>query len=121
MFLKKKDQDNPVPIEERPCTLTDESAMDMLRVVIDPDLGLNIVDLGLVYTTTVHAEEGLVDVDMTLTTPACPYGPQLIQEVTYVMRSQDGIKDVKVNIVWEPAWSMDNISESLKLELGLDL
>jgi metal-sulfur cluster biosynthetic enzyme len=103
------------------CTLTTEEAFDVLRVVIDPDLGLNIVDLGLIYDVAVKHDEGKVDVTMTLTTPACPYGPQLISEVEYVMRSQSGVKDAAVEIVWDPPWSMDRISPEMRLELGLDI
>ncbi len=92
--------------------------LDVLRVVEDPDLGLSIVELGLVYDVRLDAA-GKVEVDMTLTTPACPYGPQLLQEVQYVLKSTRGVSEVKVNIVWDPPWSTELISEDAKLELGI--
>jgi len=99
--------------------LTEPEARTLLKNVIDPDIGVNIVDLGLIYK--IDIDGGNIQVDMTLTTPACPYGPQLIQETTYILKSQDGVDDVKIDIVWDPPWSMDLISEATKLEMGMDI
>lgn len=102
-----------------PCELTRESALEILRPIVDPDIGVSIVDLGLVYD--VRNTDGVIDVDMTFTTPACPYGPQLVAEVEYMLRATAGVKEVRVDVVWEPPWSLDSIDEATKLELGLDL
>jgi len=100
-------------------TLTSAEIRDLLRPIYDPDIGVSIVDLGLIYR--VENNDGNILVDMTFTTPACPYGPQLVEEVKYTLNALDGVNSVNVEIVWDPPWSMDNISESTKLELGLDL
>jgi metal-sulfur cluster biosynthetic enzyme len=101
------------------CTLTRESAMELLRPIVDPDIGISIVDLGLIYDVRQH--DGHVDVEMTFTTPACPYGPQLVAEVEYMLRATEGVKGVNVEVVWEPAWSLERIDEGVRLEMGLDI
>ena len=102
-----------------PCTLSSNELMDLLRPIHDPDIGVSIVELGLIYN--IENNEGNIFVEMTFTTPACPYGPQLVEEIKYTLRSLDGVKTVDVDVVWDPPWSMDNISEETKLELGLDI
>jgi metal-sulfur cluster biosynthetic enzyme len=98
-------------------TLTDESARDYLRAVIDPEIYQNIVDLGLVYGVEVQPDQA-VDVTMTLTTPHCPMGPQIIENVDKVLRHH-GASDVRVHIVWEPMWTPDAMTEELKRQLGI--
>jgi metal-sulfur cluster biosynthetic enzyme len=106
--------------DETPAVALDlESALEILRPIIDPDINVSIVDLGLIYD--VRDEHGDVVVDMTMTTPACPHAPQLIGEVEYMLRQTKGVKSVQVDIVWDPPWSMDMISEAVRLELGLDI
>src|SRR3954451_12282872 len=97
--------------------LTDESARDYLRAVIDPEIYQNIVDLGLVYGVEVQSDQA-VDVTMTLTTPHCPMGPQIIENVEKVLRSH-GASDVRVHIVWQPMWSPDAMTDDLKRQLGI--
>jgi len=97
--------------------LTSESAYNSLRAVIDPEIYQNIVDLGLVYGVEVQADQA-ADVTMTLTTPHCPMGPQIIENVEKVLISQ-GASDVRVNIVWEPMWTPDAMTEDLKRQLGI--
>jgi metal-sulfur cluster biosynthetic enzyme len=97
--------------------LTAESAMDALRAVIDPEIYQNIVDLGLVYGVEVQLDT-TVDVTMTLTTPHCPMGPQIIENVEQVLVGK-GAGDVRVHIVWEPMWTPDAMTEELKRELGI--
>ena len=121
MFISKKSLEEAESPEAVTCTLTPEEAFDVMRVVIDPDLGLSIIDMGLVYDVAIDQKEGTALVTMTLTTPACPYGPQIIGEIEYVLKSQNGIKDAAVEIVWDPPWSMDRIAPELRLELGLDI
>lgn len=99
------------------CQLTQPQLLDIIRLVEDPDIGISIVDLGLVYE--VRNLAGQIEVDMTLTSAGCPYGPQLVAEVECVVRSIKGVRGVKVTIVWDPPWSLDKVSEDVKLELGL--
>jgi metal-sulfur cluster biosynthetic enzyme len=98
-------------------TLTAESARAYLRAVIDPEIYQNIVDLGLVYRVEVQPDQA-VDVTMTLTTPHCPMGPQIIEDVEKVLRGH-GASDVRVHIVWQPMWTPDAMTDDLKRQLGI--
>ena len=98
-------------------TLTAERCRDYLRSVIDPEIYQNIVDLGLVYGVAVQPDQ-TVDVTMTLTTPHCPMGPQIIENVDKVLRNH-GASAVNVHIVWEPMWTPDAMTDELKRELGI--
>jgi metal-sulfur cluster biosynthetic enzyme len=84
--------------------------------VIDPEIGINVVDLGLVYDIAV--EDGIAKITMTLTTPMCPLGPYLDQEVHAAVGDVPGITGVDVNLVWTPPWEPSKMSEDAKLELG---
>jgi len=98
-------------------SLTPEFARQSLRAVIDPEIYQNIVDLGLVYNVEVSPEQA-VDVTMTLTTPHCPMGPQIIENVDKTLRGV-GATDVRVNIVWEPMWTPHAMTEELQRQLGI--
>ena len=87
-----------------------------LRRVKDPDLNLNIIDLGLVYDIAV--DDRSVKVDMSLTSPACPSGPQLMGDAERAARAVPGVKDVAVNLVWSPMWSPDRIEPRVRAYLG---
>lgn len=97
--------------------LTPARCRDALRVVIDPEIYQNIVDLGLVYDIEVQPDQA-VKVTMTLTTPHCPMGPQIIENVEKTLREL-GASAVQVNIVWEPMWTPDAMTDELKRELGI--
>ncbi len=97
--------------------LTAESGLNYLRAVIDPEIYQNIVDLGLVYGVEVQPDQA-VDVTMTLTTPHCPMGPLIIENVEQVLMGH-GATAVRVHIVWEPMWTPDAMTEELKRELGI--
>ncbi len=97
--------------------LTPERAREALKAVIDPEIYQNIVDLGLVYGVDVDAEN-MVTVTMTLTTPYCPMGPQIIQNVDQVLKAE-GASDVTIHIVWEPMWTPDAMTDDLKRQLGI--
>jgi metal-sulfur cluster biosynthetic enzyme len=85
--------------------------------VIDPEIGINIVDLGLVYEIAV--EDGTPEITLTLTTPACPLGPIIEQEVDLALRDLPGVASKpRVNLVWQPPWDPSKMSEDAKLELG---
>ena len=98
--------------------VTAEEARESLKNVYDPEIGVNIVDLGLVYGVDV-GETGDVLVTMTLTSLGCPLGPVIVQEVTGALKDLPGINDVDVKLVWSPPWSPDLMSEDAKDELGI--
>ena len=87
-----------------------------LRQVKDPEIGLNIVDLGLVYD--VEVAEGEVHVKMTLTSPGCPVGGQIMSEADEVVRMVDGVTGVEVELVWEPFWTPERIDPKVRSFLG---
>lgn len=100
--------------------LTKDDVIAVLKNVLDPDIHMNIVDLGLVYDVKV-GDNNSVHIQMTLTTPACPYGPELVENVKTMLLILKGVKHVKVDLVFSPPWSQDRMSEEARLELGLDL
>ena len=89
----------------------------MLRTVYDPEIPVNIYDLGLIYKIDL-ADDGILNIDMTLTAPNCPAVDFIVEDVRMKTASVEGVKDVNVNIVFEPAWDKDMMSEEAKLELG---
>ena len=101
-------------------TVWDEADMrEVLKQVVDPELQMNIVDLGLVYG--VEQRESKVHVDLTLTSPGCPYGPYILHGVKQNLLTLKGIEDVDIDVVWEPPWGPDKMTEEAKLELGFDI
>ncbi|MEX1022266.1 MAG: iron-sulfur cluster assembly protein [Dehalococcoidia bacterium] len=98
---------------------TDEELRETLRGVEDPELHMSIVDLGLVYRVEMD-EDGMVSVDMTLTSPACPVGPMLQGMIFHKLNQVDGVEDVEVNLVWSPPWDPRTMaSEEIKMALGI--
>jgi FeS assembly SUF system protein len=95
-----------------------EQMIEKLRSVYDPEIPVNIYDLGLVYALG-HAPSGAVAVQMTLTSPGCPAAQSLPVEVKQVLETIPGVPYAEVEVVWEPPWTMDNMSEEAKLQLGL--
>ncbi len=95
----------------------EEKIVRMLRTVYDPEIPVNIFDLGLIYRIEMM-EDGLLEIDMTLTAPNCPAVDFIVEDVRMKTGSVDGVRDVEVNIVFEPAWDKDMMSEEAKLELG---
>ena len=96
----------------------EEKIVQYLKTVYDPEIPVNIYDLGLIYKVDLQ-DDGLLSIDMTLTAPNCPAADFSIEDVTQKMRSIEGVSDVKVNLVFEPEWSKDMMSEEAKLELGM--
>jgi FeS assembly SUF system protein len=92
--------------------------VDALRTVHDPEIPINIYDLGLIYRLDVN-ERGVVQVDMTLTAPACPVAGTLPQMVGSVVDAVVGVTDASVRLVWDPPWSQERMSEEALLQLGL--
>jgi FeS assembly SUF system protein len=95
----------------------EERVIEALRGVYDPEIPVNIYELGLIYGLDVGAD-GSVEVTMTLTTPHCPAAASLPAEVEERVRAVEGVSDVRVTLVWEPPWSKDRMSEAARLELG---
>ncbi len=92
--------------------------VEALRTVYDPEIPVNIYELGLIYRLDVDAE-GRVEIDMTLTAPACPVADLLVSEVEEKARGAPGVTDVHVELVWDPPWTPDRMSEAARLELGM--
>jgi metal-sulfur cluster biosynthetic enzyme len=97
--------------------LTKEAILEQLKKVEDPEIRYNIVDIGLIYD--VKIDNGMVVIDMTLTSPTCPVGPYLISEVEDKAKAVQGVKGVTVNLVWEPLWGPDKMSDEAKITLGV--
>ena len=93
-----------------------EAVTEALTNVIDPELGLDFVELGLVYGVEVDA--GTVRVTFTLTTPACPIGPQVSEQMKEFVGELDGVEEVETNMVFTPPWTPDRMSEDAKFALG---
>ena len=97
--------------------LSEERIHDALHDVIDPELGVNVVDLGLVYGISI--EGGRVTITMTLTTPHCPVAESMPGEVEMRVLSVPGIRDAVVDLVWDPPWDPSKMSDEARLELGM--
>jgi metal-sulfur cluster biosynthetic enzyme len=97
--------------------MDETTVRDALRTVVDPEIGLNIVDLGLVYSAVVHG--GVAIVKMTLTTQGCPMHESLVEGVRTVLLDLPGVKDAEIEVVWDPPWHPSMISESAKAGLGI--
>ena len=96
-----------------------EQIIEALKEVIDPELHINIVDLGLIYDVVIIEETGSVEITMTLTTPGCPLSMVFEEWVPNAVKKVEGVKDVHINLVWEPPWDPDKISDDAKELLGM--
>jgi FeS assembly SUF system protein len=118
--------DTPKPAPEH-LAERDETTMNNLErnivsameTIFDPEIPVNIVELGLIYGVEVDKETGNVDIEMTLTTPACPVAGTLPGEVETKVKTVEGVNEVVVELVWDPPWSMERLSEAAKLTLGV--
>ncbi len=93
--------------------------LEALKKVIDPEIGLNIVDLGLVYN--VEVKDDSIEVEFTLTSPGCPLGDMIMNDIRQVVSDATGVETVNTNLVWDPPWSVEFMSEEAKLDLGLPI
>jgi len=91
--------------------------LETLKQVVDPELMVNVVDLGLVYNVTINEKK--VEVDMTLTSPACPVGPQMVGQAKSVLAELPDVEEVAVNLVMSPPWSPDRMTEEARDQLGI--
>jgi metal-sulfur cluster biosynthetic enzyme len=96
-----------------------EQAKLALRKVKDPDLNLNIVDLGLVYDVRVTGGGNDVEVDMSLTSPGCPSGPEIMADAERILKAMPGVGTVTINLVWSPFWTPDRIEPRVRAYMGL--
>ena len=96
--------------------VSEEAVTDALTNVIDPELGLDFVELGLIYG--VEVDGATVNITFTLTTPACPIGPQVSEQMVEFVSELDGVDEVVPNMVFTPPWSPDKMSEDAKFALG---
>jgi FeS assembly SUF system protein len=96
----------------------EEKIVEMIKTVYDPEVPVNIYDLGLIYRIDVK-EDYTVDIDMTLTAPNCPAADFMVEDVKMKVGSIEGVAAVNLNLVFEPEWNQDLMTEEAKLELGL--
>jgi FeS assembly SUF system protein len=108
---KAEGADAPAKLEAR--------VIEVLRTVFDPEIPVNIYELGLVYAVEADEQTGKVHVRMTLTSPACPVAGTLPGEVETRIKELDAVEDCEVELVWDPPWSKELLSEEAKLQLGL--
>ncbi len=94
-----------------------ETVKKALRAVKDPELGLNIIDIGLVYDAIV-TDEGDVTVKMTLTSPGCPAGAEIMEDARLVLADLEGVKNVTIDLVWEPYWTPEKMDPRVRAFLG---
>ena len=92
--------------------------IEEVKKIYDPEIPVNIYELGLIYKIDVD-EKNIVNIDMTLTSPNCPVAESLPNEVKDNIKKVEGVSDVNLNLVWEPPWDKDKMSEAAKLELNL--
>lgn len=108
---KRKRKVDKLQIEER--------VIELLKTVYDPEIPVNVYDLGLIYRIEVSDDLMQLDVDMTMTAPSCPMADFIIEDVRQKLESIEGLATVNVNLVFEPEWSQDMMTEEAQLELGL--
>jgi metal-sulfur cluster biosynthetic enzyme len=102
--------------------IAEDKVREALKAVVDPELFVNIVDLGLIYEVKIEEQsEGKsnVVVEMTMTSPACPAGPQLLSQSQDAVKRLDGVADVDVKLVMEPPWTPDRMTEDARDQLGI--
>lgn len=125
LFRTKKQVDIPAqrpssgqaidyPVDASP----EQKVIAAIRTVYDPEIHVNVYDLGLIYNLSIN-NNAEVEIDMTLTAPACPVAEILPAQVVAIVKSIPGINDAVVNLVWDPPWNQGCISEAARLELGL--
>ncbi len=111
-----EDRAESKPVDQRPMP-TDIQLVDALKEVIDPELMINIVDLGLVYD--VKLNERNVDVEMTLTSPACPAGPQIVHNAKQSLEKLAGVDEARITLTMSPPWTPERMTEDARDQLGI--
>ncbi len=110
-------QDSQPTISTLECTVLEGRVIEKIRSIYDPEIPVNIYDLGLIYSVEV-THHAVVNIKMTLTSPGCPVATTLPPEVQYKVGNIAGVYECNVDVVWDPPWNMDMMSEDAKLELG---
>lgn len=100
-------------------TSIEERIVDVLKTVYDPEIPVNIYDLGLIYKIDVQ-DDATVDLDMTFTAPSCPAADFILEDMRQKVDALDGVKTCNVNLVFEPEWDKSMMTEEARVELGLD-
>ena len=106
------------PDGETPPKLTEETIIDAIATVYDPEIPVNIYELGLIYVIDIH-DDGRIKVDMTLTAPACPSAQELPEQVQAAVLSVPGVTGCEVETVWEPPWDPSRMTEEARLQLNM--
>ena len=100
-------------------TKIEERIVDVLKTVYDPEIPVNIYDLGLIYKIEV-SDDGNVDIDMTFTAPSCPAADFILEDVRQKVDTLEGVKSANVNLVFEPEWDKSMMTDEARMELGFD-
>ena len=100
-------------------TKIEERIVDVLKTVYDPEIPVNIYDLGMIYKIDVD-EKGNLDMDMTFTAPSCPAADFILEDVRTKVESVDGVKSANINLVFDPVWDQSMMAEEARVELGFD-
>lgn len=120
-MLQKTKEIDAAPAPDHDIDIDDSTlaanVIEALREIYDPEIPVNIYDMGLIYK--VQIEQGKAEIDMTLTTPGCPVAQSFPGMVESTIRKVPGIKEAKVELVWDPPWTQENLSEEARLQLGL--
>ncbi len=101
-----------------PAEITSEEVYQALKTVYDPEIPVNVVDLGLIYDVQV-TDDSNVFVQMTLTFPGCGMGPHIAQQAEWAIQDLDGVEEVEIELTFDPPWSPDLISEEARMQLGI--
>ena len=117
VLLHHRITDTDMTQEEK--SLIEGRIVDVLKTVYDPEIPVNIYDLGMIYKIDVQ-DSASVDVDMTFTAPNCPAADYILEDVRTKLESVEGVKGVNVNLVFEPAWDQSMMTEEARVELGFD-
>jgi len=104
-------------IEEK--TKIEESIVDVLKTVYDPEIPVNIYDLGMIYKIDLH-DDGTLDMDMTFTSPSCPAADYIFEDVRTKVEGVKGVETANINLVFDPIWDQSMMSEEARVELGFD-
>lgn len=114
---EKETEDKALNVNDETLKIT-EKAIEMLKTVYDPEIPVNVYDLGLIYKIDYQPEDKSLHVDMTLTAPHCPMADFIMEDVRQKLLSVDGPEKLDLRLVFEPEWNQDMMSEEAKLELG---
>ena len=114
-----KIMNNITDMTQQEKTRIEERIVDVLKTVYDPEIPVNIYDLGLIYKVDVR-DDGDVDIDMTFTAPSCPAADFILEDVRQKVDSVEGVKSANVNLVFEPTWDQSMMTEEARVELGFE-